>query len=217
MKISGIVPFLTLSVLGALATACDPASAQQFSADLVTSAKLPGRLYVADGKARIETPEFSDGFFLVDGDTGSAFFVRPAQRVFMEARQSTWLSRLLVPLGPDDPCERWQAMAERAGAAVPDMRWHCDRLGNETVEGRELVKYRVVSPRQRLRDAWIAPDLRFPVRLEAEDGATATLKNIKEGPQPADLFAIPAGYRKFDPQALIDRIKQSDVWVEPPR
>ena len=43
-------------------------------------------------------------------------------------------------------------------------------------------------------------------------------KNIVEGPQSASLFEIPAGYRKFDPQALIEIIKQSDVWVdEPPR
>jgi hypothetical protein len=27
------------------------------------------------------------------------------------------------------------------------------------------------------------------------------------------LFEIPPGLRKFDPQTLIQRIKQSDVWV----
>ena len=30
------------------------------------------------------------------------------------------------------------------------------------------------------------------------------------------LFEIPPGFRKFDPQTLIKRIKQSDVWVDAP-
>jgi len=216
MKDSMIAPVFALGVLGALALAGGSASAQQFSADFVaTAAGAKGRLYVANGKVRIETPDFPDGFFLVDGDAGSAWFVRPARRVFMEARQSTRLTRLLVPLDPDDPCGQWQAMAERAGATAPGERWRCDRLGGESVDGRETVKYRALSPRRRLHEAWIAPTLRFAVRLETEDGAVVALENIEEGPQPPDLFAIPAGYRKFDPQALIDRIKQSDVWVEP--
>jgi hypothetical protein len=32
---------------------------------------------------------------------------------------------------------------------------------------------------------------------------------------PVGSLEIPAGFRKVDPQALIERIKQSDVWVEP--
>jgi hypothetical protein len=210
-----IAPLLAMVALGALALAGGSAWAQQFSADLVASAGgAKGKLHVANGKVRIETPEFPDGFFLVDGEANSAYFVRPAQRVFMEARQSTPLTRILVPLDPGDPCRQWRAMAERAGAAAPGERWRCDRLGGETVDGREVVRYRTLWPRQR-GDAWIAPQLRFVVRLETEPGAVVALENIAEGPQPPGLFAIPAGYRKFDPQQLIDRIKQSDVWVEP--
>ena len=47
------------------------------------------------------------------------------------------------------------------------------------------------------------------------DGTAVDLKNIQEQPQPASLFEIPPGYRKFDPKALLERIKQSDVWVDP--
>jgi hypothetical protein len=45
----------------------------------------------------------------------------------------------------------------------------------------------------------------------------AELKNVQEGPQAAGLFEMPPNYAKFDPQRLIERIKQSDVWVEPPQ
>jgi len=31
------------------------------------------------------------------------------------------------------------------------------------------------------------------------------------------IVCIPPNLKKFDPQGLIDRIKQSDVWVEPVR
>jgi hypothetical protein len=60
-------------VLG-LAGLPDVARAQTFSADLVTTHAAsepdgrPGRVYVASRKVRIEAPEFTDGFFIVDGD-----------------------------------------------------------------------------------------------------------------------------------------------------
>jgi hypothetical protein len=40
-----------------------------------------------------------------------------------------------------------------------------------------------------------------------------TAENVRDEPQPAQLFEIASGFRKFDPQALIQQIKQSDVWV----
>jgi hypothetical protein len=46
-----------------------------------------------------------------------------------------------------------------------------------------------------------------------EDGSTITAENVRDGPQPAQLFEIPSAFRKFDPESLIQRIKQSDVWV----
>jgi hypothetical protein len=49
-----------------------------------------------------------------------------------------------------------------------------------------------------------------------QDGTTISAENIREEPQPAPLFEIPSGLRKFDPEALIKRIKQSDVWVDAP-
>lgn len=212
-------PLLALILLAGSALAGAPAAAPQFSAELVTagSSGAAGKLYVADGKVRLETPDFPDGFFLVDVNAGSAYLIRPAQRVFMEARQSTPLIRILVPLDPDDPCGQWQAMAASVGAAVAGEHWRCDRLGAETVDGRETVKYRALASDRPEHDAWVSPRLRFAVRLDTAHGDAVELRNIAEGPQPPDLFAMPPGLRKFDPQRLIDRIRQSDVWVDPPK
>jgi hypothetical protein len=108
---------LALGVLGGLAFLGCPAAAQQFSADIVTTGVTgwaggaAGKLYVSNGAVRLETPDLPASFFVVNGDTGTAYLVRPAQRVFMDAKQSSRLTQILVPVDPEDPCEQWQAMA----------------------------------------------------------------------------------------------------------
>jgi hypothetical protein len=196
---------------------------QQFSADLVATAvasgaaQTTGKIYVSNSKVRIEAPDFPEGLFLLDGNAHTAYFVKPAQRVVMDANQSTWLTQILVPLDPSDPCRQWQAMADIAGAAERGREWRCHRVGLESSGGRNLIKYRAISPEGVANDCGIDPRLGFTVSVHREDGGTIDLENIQEGPPSAVLFEIPANFRRFDPQQLIDRIKHSDVWVEPPR
>ena len=177
----------------------------------------PGaRLYVANGMVRIETPEAPAGFFLIDGAAGAAFSMQPAQQVFMDAKQSTRLTQIFVPVDPNGPCRQWQAAAKNAGVSSAGGDWRCGRIETSIVDGRRTIEYRVVSPDQKWSRGWIDPDLEFPIKLRAADGATIALEHIRVEAQPASLFALPPGYRKSDPQALIDRIKHSDVWAGPP-
>lgn len=192
------------------------AQAQQFSADLVITrggdAAVPaGKLRVFDDKVRLETPELADGFFLIDGARPAAYFVRPAARVFMDARQSSPLTRIFVQVDPLEPCRQWQAMARLAGAADHD--WRCEHAGEEAIGGRSTTLYRAVSAPGRELVGWIDAARKFPLRIKTEDGAIISAESIRDEPQPAELFEIPPGFRKFDPQILIERIKQSDVWV----
>lgn len=46
--------------------------------------------------------------------------------------------------------------------------------------------------------AWVDQKLGFPIRTQHRDGMTMELTNINEGPQPASVFQVPAGYEKFD-------------------
>jgi hypothetical protein len=85
------------------------------------------------------------------------------------------------------------------------------------VDGRDTIRYLVMSPVNRQYLGWIDPRLGFLIRLEAEAETTVDVVNIHETPQSKELFEIPPASRKFDPQRLIDRIRQSDVWVEPVR
>jgi hypothetical protein len=202
-----------------LSCGCVAAQAQQFSADLAIArgggaAALAGKLHVFSDKVRIETPEFADGFFLVDGAKPAAFFVRPGAGVFMDARQSSRLTRIFVQVDPGDPCRQWQAMASVAGVADRG-DWRCERVGEETIDGHGAIAYRAVSASGRETFGWIDPVRKFPLRIRTEDGEVITAENVRDEPQPAQWFEIPEGLRKFDPQALIRQIKQSDVWVAP--
>jgi hypothetical protein len=206
-------------LVGLLLCVQSPAQAQRFSADLVRTqggaASVPaGRLFVLDDKVRIETPELADGFFLIDGAKPAAYFVRPATRIYMDARQSSRLTSLFVPIDPDDPCRQWQAMARLAGAAETG-DWRCERIGQETIAGGEAIAYRAFSAEREQLTGWIDRLRKFPVRIKTADGAIFAVENIRDDAQPAQPLEIPSGFRKFDPEGLIQRIKQSDVWVAP--
>jgi hypothetical protein len=199
------------------------ARAVQFSADLIATnaAGKPhaqrGKIFVANGDVRIEAPDSPGGFFIVQGDRSAAFLVRPAQRLYMDAAQSSILTQILVPVDPNDPCHQWQVMATIAGAAAKGGQWRCERIGPEKIDGRDTVEYRATSPQNQVNNGWIDRQLGFPIRFTMADGTRIDLANIRHGPQAASLFEIPADYRKFDPRQLIDRIKQSDVWVASPQ
>jgi hypothetical protein len=207
-----------LAVAGLLLCGRASAQAQQFSADLVTTqgdgatTAPAGKLRVFGDKVRLETPQLADGFFLVDGAEPTAYFVRPAAGIFMDARQSSRLTPMFVPVDPDNPCRQWQAMARLAEAA-DQADWRCERIGEEAIGGRNVTKYRAIVTSGRVLFGWIDATYKFPLQIRSEDGVTVTAGNVRDEPQPAPLFEIPAGFRKFDPRVLIEQIKQSDVWV----
>lgn len=208
-----------LALMAALASVA-PGEAQEFSAQLTRSqhgiTTAAGRLYVSGDKVRIESPDFPDGFFLVESAKPTAFFVRPAQAVFMDARQSTVLTRLFVPVDPDNPCRQWQVMAGIAGLADQG-DWRCDPAGVETIAERELTAWRATPSTGHAFIGWIDRIRRFPLKITTNDGAILSAESIRDEEQPASLFEMPKGARKFDPQALIEQIKHSDVWVTTPK
>jgi hypothetical protein len=208
---------LSLLNVGFLLSCVAPARAQQFSADLVVTQSdgvmaPAGKLRVFDGRVRIETPELADGFFIIDSKQPAATFVRPAARVFMDARQSSRLTRLFVPVDPADPCQQWQAMAKVAGVADRG-DWRCEQLGQATIDEHDVIAYRAVSAPGREFLGWIDPARKFPLRIKTGDGGVISAQNVRDEPLTAEMFEIPSGFRKFDPQILLRRIKQSDLWV----
>jgi len=197
-------------------------SAQTFSADVVTTAApgasaRRGHVFVSGHMVRIETPEIPSGFFLVDSEQGAAWFVRPGQQLFMDARLSSPLTQLLATVDPENPCRVWQAMEANAFPSPAGREsWMCELLSTDAPDGQAVRRYRVRS-RQQQSDRWVDPALRFPVKVENADGTSVVVEHPVQAPQPPGLFVIPPDYHKFDPLALLLQIRQSDVWVEPPR
>jgi hypothetical protein len=205
-----------------LAFALHAAAAQEFSATVATTnekgkpAAKPGHILVADDRVHLELPDFPDAYFLVDPSAGIAYFVKPARRVFMDARQSSALAPILITVDPDNPCPQWQAVALITGLGSKAQPWRCRRLEAARLRARDTVRYQAVAPDARSYDVWIDQTLGFPVRVRAAIGVVVDVTDIVEASQPKAAFRIPTGFSKFDPQGLIDRIKQSDVWVEQP-
>ena len=90
------------------------------------------------------------------------------------------------------------------------------KLGNETVSGRTLIKYRVVvnsadgsSVSSNETFIWIDETLGMPVRSEtkANDGIVSTMELSDVSTQvDKSLFHLPAGYQKVAPEELRRRI-----------
>jgi hypothetical protein len=197
-----------------------PVQAQQFSAELIVGNAAggtfgsPGKIFVADRKVRIETSDFPNSFLLVDGNVPAAYLVRQRLRVFMDAKQSSRLTRLFVSPGGLDPCAQWRTMGQVAGLTGDDGQWRCEAKAAEALDGRASMKFRITSPSDRAT-AWIDSRLDFPVKFELDDGTVLALRNIEEGPQPPETFEIPGNFKKFNQQLFLERLKHTDIWVEP--
>jgi hypothetical protein len=215
---STVLHFALLCSAAALAQS----SPQAFSADVVSldSSGAPlgatAKLHAASHKTRIELPGAADGFFVSDTDAGTALFVRSAQRLYLDARQSTPLTRIFVWVDPGDPCRQWRAAAATAGL-VSTAEWRCEPIERTIVSQHPVIEYRVWMPDGQASYAWVDSIIGFPVKWQAADGSRFELENLLLEAQPANLFSIPPDYRKLDPQALVERIKHSDVWVDSPK
>ena len=160
----------------------------------------PGaRLYVANGMVRIETPEAPAGFFLIDGAAGAAFSMQPAQQVFMDAKQSTRLTQIFVPVDSNDPCRQWQAAAKKAGVSSAGGEWRCGRIDTAIVDGRGTIEYRMGSPEQKSSRGWVDADLEFPIKLRAADGTTIALEHISSRSAAGESVHPAAGLSQVRP------------------
>jgi hypothetical protein len=91
------------------------------------------------------------------------------------------------PKDVNDACGEWRKVARtRSGK--------CSKIGGETIEGRDTVKYANVSKGETTY-VWLDTKLHFPVKWRGPV-SSSELRNIHEAPQPAELFEIPAGYTR---------------------
>ena len=191
---------IVAAALAVFAFACGPALAQQFSADMVSTygdKSHTQKIYVADGKMRLEPQGGGTGVVISDPAHGMVLMLNAERRIYVEMPAMAKMTAVLMPTNLDDPCADWKRLSgDDANAA-----WTCEKLGTETVNGRSAVKFAGASAKGERGMVWLDPRLKFVVKTQGAE-ASMELKNIKEGPQQASLFQVPAGYTKVDAKQM---------------
>ena len=159
--------------------------AMDFSADTLMKSKgqpdRTAKMFMSNDKWRIESNQGGKPFLAIyRGDKKLVWMVMPDQKMYMENK-----------FKPEDMV--------RVGGKTPG---EIDRknLGKETINGiscdKYLITYKTNNSVNKLYQ-WISGD-KMPIKTAALDGSwSSEMKNINKGNQPASLFELPAGYKKF--------------------
>ena len=190
---------LSLCFLVFLFTASFLLAQADFSADIV-DLQRPGtpsaKVYFTKDKMRAEPQSTSArgaGAIIVNFATQTSIVLMAQQHMYMEMpaqSQSQRLGYSFFQAGDvENACGAWQISAHNQGST-------CHKVGDESVNGRTAVKYETTSAHGDTGYFWLAPKLRFPVKWQGKNSG-GELRNIQEGPQPASLFEVPAGFTKM--------------------
>jgi hypothetical protein len=184
----------------ALAAAPLASVGAEFSADVVHTQLSDGatthtKLYVGRAHIRLEPPPVGQEptpIILLHLAESQVDVLQPTQQRYSTSSTDDPPARAFVrglrffqPIDPTRPCAAF-------GATVT-----CHPIGHETVNGRATQKWEGTVTGGETGVLWIDPHLRFIVKLQGVNTVTE-LQHIEEAPQPAVLFAIPAGYHLTD-------------------
>lgn len=159
-----------------------------FSADLFVNGETTSKLYVGNRKVRREVFRNAvlTGVQITDYGNKTMWTLMPQQKIAMD--QSYLFRSISKDLtagypDPDHPC-----------ASMPD--YTCRKLGAETVNGRPTQKWEMKGQDGKSFYSWIDPKLYLAVKGQDVSGFKE-FRNIKEGPQPDNLFQVPPDYQKI--------------------
>jgi hypothetical protein len=192
-----------MSCFFALVLAASFAVAQtEFSADVVdlqkAGAPTQARMYFTKDKLRVEPQNggaHGGGAVIINLATQTATVLMAQQHMYMElpvqaqGQRMAYASAFFQTGDVENACGDWQKMGHNST--------NCHKVGHETINGRDTVKYESTNASGEISHFWIDPKLRFPVKAEAKNSSWE-LRNVQEGAQPASLFEIPAGFTKMD-------------------
>ncbi len=180
-------------------------SADQFAYETAHPDKVieVGKLYVGKGRMRQEMHSpHGTMVTLIDPVSGQMWQLMPERKMAVDVgasfRQmgemmgaSSQSMQTLKPTDPNKPCADSKYVT-------------CQKVGTETINGRSAQKWEFTHTgmgRSSKSYQWIDPKLYIVIKREDNSGGME-LRNIKEGPQPDNLFEVPADYRKMTPQDM---------------
>ncbi len=201
----------TSCLMGLLLLASFALAQTEFSAEIVNTARdgnpVQAKIYFAKDKMRFEPAEKDQrgmGAFILNMTTQTSTMLMDQQHMYMEMPAQMANQRNAYNFfrtgDAENACTDWLAQPWNKGGT-------CHKVGSETLNGRSTVKYEGTNAKGESGTVWLNPKLRFPVKWQAKNGG-GELRNIQEGTQPASLFAVPAGYTKFDMGAMMKQRQQ---------
>jgi hypothetical protein len=176
--------------------------AQELTADVViheaNGTEARGKLYRGKDAVRLEPPEEGRGavngvVVIYDLPRQATYFLNPAMKTYVERRGSATGGpvSLFVPQ-KDNPCALLPRVSKDAS---------CQKIGAESVNGREAEKWQATQKRggRTITEcAWADSEWHIAIKWTTSDQSTGQLENIRVGAQPANLFALPSDYRKME-------------------
>jgi hypothetical protein len=174
---------------------------QDFSADLVNNSEQassgPSKIFASKDKMRIEAQGQNghNSTLIINFAAQTTDILIPERKMYVESAQGQGPGarrafNFFRATDVENACDEWQKMATKPGGK-------CQKIGNETVNGRSTVKYQGTTADGDVSYVWIDPKLRFPVKWQGKNNG-GELRNIQEGAQPASLFTVPGDYQKMD-------------------
>ena len=186
----------SILILGLLMT-CPAAFAQaDFSADIASAASntFHTKIFSTKDKLRFQGEDKlgrTNSIMIVNLASLTSIVLIPQQRQYVENKEAQIPGQgvtFFQAKDVEDACANWQRVSHGE-------KGKCHKVGHDTVNGRDAVKYEVSLEKGNPSPVWIDVKLHFPVKWQ-NSVSSGELKNIQEGPQPAPLFEIPAGYVK---------------------
>ena len=171
-----------------LIVGCAPAGVtKDFSADTMASfggRTIRGKIYMSGDKWRMESSQGGKkAVTIVRADKNVMWMLMPGQKMYMEFKPEA---------------DQLMGRTEKLPGEIERKK-----VGSEKVSGIPCDKYKVTykpHPKAKQMSAymWLSRD-KIPVKSAAIDGSWhSKYDNIKRGKQPASLFELPAGYKKFE-------------------
>ena len=140
------------------------------------------KLNMKADKMRMESEMAGGTYTIVRRDLKKVWMVMPATKSYMEMSEG---KKEDVPI----PEEKVKGEVSRKS------------VGSETIDGHPCTKYEVTAKmddKTMTSYQWWATDINFPVKAAAVDNSwSVEYKDIKFGPQPDNLFELPAAYQKM--------------------
>jgi hypothetical protein len=170
---------------------------EAFSVDLVMKSEgldLTMKRSIDHGRIRTDMTTGDQQFTMIElGDEkGTTLVLMPEQKMAMKQTRA----------GMEEAMKKVKKQAKEEAeaqvAAAPELK--IEDLGDEAIEGHTAKKIRFVSDQGPVL-GWFDKESGAPMRFESTiEGKKSTIewKNLKPGPQPAELFEVPKGYEVQD-------------------